>query len=180
VAAESLTNLRGSVRLFDDIVEVEEHSTHDVEFRIDQFKHSTHDSLRRVACEQRPAQSKPAPHSCSMLEDDFRSVREITVTIAVSFRCARAKPPWPEGSTFGGCRLMGRSGRALAVLPCFRTARATAGRSRLPGDRLPRRGGGQGSNHAGHPFRGGRDDVRPALDAGQDDHRRPCRAWLRR
>jgi hypothetical protein len=26
-----------------------------------------------------------------MLEDDFRSVREITVTIAVSFRYARAK-----------------------------------------------------------------------------------------
>jgi hypothetical protein len=91
VAAESQTNLRGTVRLFDDIVEVEEPSTHDVEFRIDQFKHFTHDSLRRVACEQHLAQSKPAPHSCSMLEDDFRSVREITVTIAVSFRYARAK-----------------------------------------------------------------------------------------
>src|SRR5216684_5041849 len=42
-AAESQTNLRGSVRLVDDIAEVEEPSAHGVEFHIDQFTHFTHD-----------------------------------------------------------------------------------------------------------------------------------------
>ena len=40
-------------------------STHGVEFRIDQFTHSTHDfDPRGFACEQHLAQSEPAPHSC--------------------------------------------------------------------------------------------------------------------
>jgi hypothetical protein len=34
-------NLRGNVRRYDDIAKVEEPSTHGVEFRIDQFTHST-------------------------------------------------------------------------------------------------------------------------------------------
>jgi hypothetical protein len=42
-AADSHTNLRGNVRLYDDIAEVEESSTHGVEFHIDQFTHFTHD-----------------------------------------------------------------------------------------------------------------------------------------
>jgi hypothetical protein len=42
-AAERHTNLRGDVRLCDDIAEVEDPSAHGVDFRIGQFTHFTHD-----------------------------------------------------------------------------------------------------------------------------------------
>src|SRR5579871_2473254 len=45
VAADSRPNLLGIIRLCDDIGEVEEPSTHCVEFRIVQFTHFTHDYL---------------------------------------------------------------------------------------------------------------------------------------
>jgi hypothetical protein len=44
-AADSNANLCSNVRLCDDIAEVEEPSTHCVEFRIAQFTHFTHDYL---------------------------------------------------------------------------------------------------------------------------------------
>jgi hypothetical protein len=48
VAANSRTNLLGNIRLCDSIAEVEEPSTHCVEFRIAQFTHFTHDYLLRM------------------------------------------------------------------------------------------------------------------------------------